>query len=113
MALKSSTLDDGIGLIEPSGSLIGGDETDALRRTLADFSSRNYDKLIIDLSSVSYLNSTAIGVLVAANTSYAKKGWQLKLCGLNKNLDSVFVVTKLTLMFDVCDTRKQAIAGFR
>jgi len=112
MALKHSTLENGIGLIEPSGSLIGGKETDDLRRTVTDYASREYSKLLIDLSSVTYMNSTAIGVLVSALATYSRKGWQIKLCGVNKNIDSIFVVTKLSLAFDVHDTRKEAIAAF-
>jgi len=113
MAFKSSTLENGVGLIEPSGSLIGGEETDQLRRAVADFSSRNYEKLLIDLTNVTYLNSTAIGVLVSAHTTYSKKSWQIKLCGVNKNIDSIFVVTKLSLAFDVYDTRDEALGQFK
>ena len=112
MGIKSSTLDGGIALLEVSGSLIGGEETDKVRAAVAGFVDREYQKLIIDLSGVTYLNSTAIGVLVAAQTSYARKGWQIKLCGVNKNINNIFVVTKLTLVFDVHDTRQGAMASF-
>jgi anti-sigma B factor antagonist len=110
--MKTSTLENGIGLIEPKGSLVGGDETDDLRKAIAGFVDRNYDKLIIDLSGVTYLNSTAIGVLVGTHTSYTRKNWQIKLCGVNKNLDSIFVITKLSLVFDVRETRDDAVKSF-
>jgi anti-sigma B factor antagonist len=113
MAVKTSTLDGGIGLIEVSGSLVGGDETDKMRQAVAGFVEREYAKLVIDLSSVTYLNSTAIGVLVAAQTSYARKSWQIKLCGINKNINNIFVITKLTLVFDVHDTREGAMKSFK
>ncbi|MDH3252642.1 MAG: STAS domain-containing protein [Ignavibacteria bacterium] len=113
MAVKTTTLDGGIGLIEVSGSLVGGEETDKLRQSVAGFVDREYDKLIIDLGKVTYINSTGIGVLVAAQTSYSRKGWQIKICGLNKNIDNIFVITKLTLVFDVADTRDAAIKGFK
>ncbi len=112
MALKQSTLDNGIGLIEPKGSLTGGDETIELRQAVAGFLDREYQKLIIDLSKVTYLNSTAIGVLVSAHTSYARKGWQVKICGVNKNINNIFVITKLTLVFDVYDSREEAVKSF-
>jgi len=113
MAIKTTTLDGGIGLIEAKGSLIGGEETDELRRAVAGFVDRNYDKLIIDLSNVTYLNSTAIGVLVSAHTTYSRKKWHIKLCGINKNINSIFVITKLTLVFDVHDTREEAVKSFK
>ena len=112
MGIKTSTLDEGIALIEASGSLVGGDETDKLRQSIAGFLDREYQKLIIDLSGVTYLNSTAIGVLVQGHTSYTKRGWQVKLCGVNKNIDSIFVITRLTMVFDVSDKRSDAIKSF-
>lgn len=113
MAVKTETLPEGIGLIEVKGSLIGGEETDDLRRAIAGFVDKEYSKLIIDLSKVNYLNSTAIGVLVSAHTTYHRKGWQVKLCGINKNISSIFVVTKLTLVFEVHETREDAVKGFK
>ena len=112
MSVKSSTLANGIGLIEAKGSLIGGDETVELRQAVAGYLERGYEKLIIDLSNVNYLNSTAIGVLVAAQTSYSRKGWQIKLCGMNKNINNIFVITKLTLVFEVHDKRADAVKSF-
>ncbi len=112
MSVKTSTLDGGVGLIEVKGSLVGGDETDKLRQAIAGFADREYDKLLIDLSDVTYLNSTAIGVLMHGHTTYVRRKWHLKLCGINKNIDSIFVITKLTLVFDVQDTRKSALASF-
>lgn len=113
MSVKTSTLNGGIGLIEVKGSLVGGEETDKLRQAIAGFVEREYAKLIIDLSDVTYLNSTAIGVLVHGHTSYTRRNWQLKLCGINKKIDNVFVITKLTLVFDVQETQKAAIESFK
>ncbi len=113
MALKTTSLDGGIGLVEVSGSLVGGEETDKLRAAVAGFVDREYQKLVIDLSNVTFLNSTAIGVLVSAHTTYSRKGWQIKVCGINKNINNIFVITKLTLVFDVAETRQDAIKGFK
>ena len=112
MGIKTSSLDNGIGLIEAKGSLIGGDETLELRQAVAGFLEREYSKLIIDLAGVTYVNSTAIGVLVSAHASYSRKGWHIKLCGMNKNITNIFVITKLTLVFDVYDTREEAVKSF-
>jgi len=112
MAIKTSSLEGGIALIEAKGSLVGGDETVELRAAVAGFAERNYEKLLIDLSGVNYLNSTALGVLVSAHTTYTKKGWQIKICGINKNIDNIFVITKLTLVFDVHDTREEAVQSY-
>jgi anti-sigma B factor antagonist len=112
MSIKTSTLDNGIGLIEAKGSIVGGDETVQLRQAIAGFADREYQKLIIDLSGVTYINSTGIGVLVSAHTTYSKKGWHVKIVGVNKNISNIFVITKLTLVFEVHDSREEAIKSF-
>jgi anti-sigma B factor antagonist len=106
-------LQDGkIGVIEVKGSLVGGEETDELRNAVADYVQQGTKKLIIDLSKVTYLNSTAIGVLVSAHTTFSKNKGHVKVCGINKNINNIFVITKLTLVFDTCETREDAVAGF-
>ena len=113
MATKTTTLQSGtIGVLEVKGSLIAGEETDELRAAVADFVEQGNKKLIIDLSKVTYLNSTAIGVLVGAHYSYTRNKGLVRLCGINKNINNIFVITKLTMVFDVCDTRDDAVKAF-
>jgi anti-sigma B factor antagonist len=113
MAVTTSTLDGGIGLVEVKGPLTGGEETDELRRAITGFIHREYQKLIVDLSKVTYLNSTGLGVLVSAHTSYSRRGWQIKLCGISKKIDNIFVITKLVLVFDVHENRDAAVRSFQ
>jgi anti-sigma B factor antagonist len=113
MAVKSTTLQSGkVGVIEVKGSLVGGEETDELRSAVADFIEQGTKKLIIDLGKVTYLNSTAIGVLVSAHTTFSKNKGRVILCGINKNIHNIFVITKLTLVFEVAETREEAVAAF-
>ena len=113
MAVKTTTQQNGkIGVIEVKGSLVGGDETDELRSAVAGLIEQGNKHLIIDLSKVTYLNSTAIGVLVSAHTTYSRNNGQVKLCGINKNINNIFVITKLTLVFEVCETLDDAVKSF-
>lgn len=113
MALKVSKLADGeVAVIEPKGELIGGEETDELRSEVTKLSADGNKKLVVDLGKTTYLNSTAIGVLIWAHTHYAKNGGEVKLANLNKNIKNIFVVTKLTMVFDVRDTQIDAVASF-
>ncbi len=113
MAVKTTTLQSGkIGIIEVRGALVGGEETDELRAAVADFMEQGTKKLIIDLGKVTYLNSTAIGVLVGAHTTFSKNKGNVKLCNINKNINNIFVITKLTLVLDVAETREDAVKAF-
>jgi anti-sigma B factor antagonist len=111
--IKQTSLQDGkIIVLELKGNYVGGDETDHLRDTIKKLSEEGNLKLVIDLGEVSYLNSSALGVLIAAHANYTKRGGSIKLCQLNKNLENLFVITKLSLIFDSYPSQLEAIAGF-
>ncbi len=110
MSIKSSTMDDGkVVILEPKGSLIGGNETEELKNTINSLQQKGNTKLIVDLADVSYLNSSAIGILTVAHTSYQKRQGKMILCNLNKNISNIFLVTKLTTIFLSEDKREDAI----
>ncbi|MFA6456648.1 MAG: STAS domain-containing protein [Bacteroidota bacterium] len=110
MKIKSSTLDEGkVVVLEPKGSLVGGDETDELKKTVAGLLEHGNRKLIVDLGDVEYLNSSAIGALVSAHTSYLNRQGKLILCNVNKSITNVFVVTKLSTIFTTAEKREDAI----
>ena len=113
MAIKVTELSEGnIVLLEPKGSLIGGKETDELKESLTKLLKDGHNKVVVDLGKVDYLNSTALGALVSAHTSYSKQEGKIKLCNVNKNIKNIFVITKLTLVFDVFDSKIDAVASF-
>lgn len=99
-------------IIEPKGNFIGGEETDDLRNTIKTLSDSGNSKLVIDLGDVLYLNSTALGVLISAHANYTKREGKIALCRLNKNLENLFVITKLSLIFDSFQTQLEAVASF-
>ncbi len=111
--IKHTSLDEGkIIVLEPKGNYVGGDETDELRDTIKKEADSGNMNLVIDLGEVSYLNSTALGVLISAHANYAKRGGKIKLCRLNKNIENLFVITKLSLIFDTYPSQMEAVASF-
>jgi len=112
-SIKASEISDkGIVILEPKGNFVGGDETDELRESIKKYSELENKKLIIDLGDVLYLNSTALGVLISAHANYSKREGKIKLYQLNKNLENLFVITKLALIFDSYNTKEEAIRSF-
>ncbi|TRZ64860.1 anti-sigma factor antagonist [bacterium] len=115
MSKKNVTVevkDKGIIVIEPKGNFVGGEETDELRDTIKNLAEGGNKNLIIDLGGVLYLNSTALGVLISAHANYTKREGKIKLCQLSKNLENLFVITKLALIFDTYASQAEALASF-
>ena len=112
MGVRTETLPSGVGLIEIRGSLLSDEEVAGMRQAIAEFVDRRWRRLLIDFSETKYLNSTAVGVLVGAHTTYAKREWQLKLCSMNKHVHVIFAITNLMKIFSVYDTRDEALKNF-
>ncbi len=109
MSARTSLLPGNIGVIEVAGSLLSTQEIDELRKAVGHFLHQDTHRLLIDFSGVTYMNSSAMGVLVSAHTSFSRRGWQLKLCSLNNQVNVIFVVTKLNTVFSIFKTREEAL----
>jgi anti-sigma B factor antagonist len=101
-----------VAILTPKGYLTGGDETEALERALKTLAEEGNQHLVLNLSETQHLNSTALGVLISAHSNYVRRGGQMKLAAVDKRIQNIFVITKLSLVFDVHDTEEQAIASF-
>jgi anti-anti-sigma factor len=56
---------------------------------------RNEKKIIFDLSGVTHLDSTGVGIIVMSAGIVKQAGGELRLAGANKHIDSVLKVTSM------------------
>lgn len=113
MSIRARTVQSGtIAIIEIRGSLVGDGDTDMLREAVADFIEQGNKCLVINLQKVTYINSSGIGSIIGAHTSYVKNGGEVKLSGISHSVQNLLVVTKLIDIFDVYDTVDEAVKNF-
>jgi anti-sigma B factor antagonist len=101
-----------IAILMPHGYLTGGEETEDLDRAIKQLAEGGNKHLVVNLAQVQHLNSTALGTLISAHSNYVRRGGQMKLCAVDKRIENIFVITKLSLVFDVYGSEEQAIASF-
>jgi anti-sigma B factor antagonist len=101
-----------IAILTPHGYLTGGEETEEVEQAIKQLSEADNKHLVVNLSETQHLNSTALGVLISAHSNYVRRRGQMKLCSVDKRIENIFVITKLSLVFDVYPTEEQAIASF-
>ena len=58
-------------------------------------------RLVVDFGNVTYLTSTALGLLLRLRQALSAWGGRLTLCQLHPRLYEVFEVTKLHTLFDI------------
>jgi anti-anti-sigma factor len=96
-------------LVRPVGSFYGGTETIDLERKLGAAVDRGFPLVVVDLSRTRDLNSTAIGVLVGAYRRATARGAELRLAGVEADLQSVLAVLKLVNVIPVYDVVEKAL----
>lgn len=112
MSLDVRTSGD-VTIVTPKGMLLGGKETDELQGKIKELVEAGNKKLLINLGQTTFLNSVSLGVLIGAHSSYAKRGAEMKLCQVDKKIQNIFVVTKLSLVFDVYESCEEATKSYK
>jgi len=102
---------DTVAVLKPHGNLMGGEETDELERLIAEFDSKEYRCLVINLVDVGMVNSLALSRLIGGHLKFAKRNARMSLCNLDRRIENIFVITKLSMEITVYPSEEAAIAG--
>jgi anti-anti-sigma factor len=82
-----------------------------LRRLIEDFLRTGYSKLIIDLTGVTYLDSSGIGALLAFQRSLKKEGCCLGIVisPSRKSIFRLFEISRINTILNIYDSLEEAI----
>ena len=75
-------IDNHVAVLSLSGKMMGGPETTALHDHIRSLMSDGISKVVIDLGGVKWINSSGLGVLMAAMTTLKNADGQMKLAKL-------------------------------
>ena len=67
-------------------------------------------RILIDLSDVPYMDSSGIASLVKILSRARRDGTVLRLFGLSVRVRSLFEITRLDNVFEICATEAEALA---
>ncbi len=68
-------------------------------------------KILVNLQSVSTIDSSGIGELVSAFTSASNKGAKLALVHLPPKVQDILQITQLVTVFDIYDDESEAMSS--
>ncbi len=95
------------------GKLLGGSETNDFNETIRKYLKEGKKNIVVDLSGVSYVNSTGMGMLIRNYTTVANEGGKLKLAEINERMRGLLSITKLNQIFEIYDSVDEAVGSFR
>ena len=111
MAIKKEMIDD-VAVLVLKGKLMGGPETSAIHEMVKELVEGGIKKVVLDLTKVTWLNSTGLGMIMASSTTLGGVEGELKIAGLQDKARGLFSIAKLDTVFQIYGTAERAAADF-
>jgi len=99
-------------VIRPHGAIRVSEGDEALKKVVQEQLDQQRKLLVLDLQSVSFLDSAGLGELVASLKRVREAGGDLKIARVNQRVSDALHVTQLTRVLDVFKDISEAIASF-
>lgn len=96
-----------------SGKIMGGPDHEKFQTEIKTLIADGHVDVLLNMSRVSWVNSTGLGILVSAFHTLKKNGGQLKICEVSDRIDNILNVTQLKLVFETFDKCEDALASFK
>ena len=88
-------------------------DTDGLLRdTMAQLLGKGHRRIIFNFAELEYLDSTALGELVACQLRAIRSGASLKLANAGRHITDLLMLTRLITVFDAYDSLDAALTSY-
>ena len=106
--MQTTTHQDGILVLTLSATRIDAASAIHFKDDFRNATAAPAKRVIMDLASVTFMDSSGLGAMVAALKSL--DGCKLELCNLTAAVDKVFRLTRMDKVFPVHASMKEALA---
>jgi anti-sigma B factor antagonist len=100
-----------ISIVDVQGRLTSF-ETGALRDTIARLLKQGKKQILLNLSGLTYLDSSGIGELVQNYLSVIKRGGEMKVVGLTAKVEEILKITQLHQVLQEFQDEQAALQSF-
>jgi anti-sigma B factor antagonist len=105
-------LNSGVVVLNLSGRMTMGSELQSFESMIGDLAQKQQNKIVVDMSQISYVDSSAIGALVASQGAVRTSGGHMRLAALAERVDKIFKLAGVDTVLEVHPTRDAAVAAF-
>jgi anti-sigma B factor antagonist len=106
------TEQNGIQIIALSGKIMGEPGESMIGIKINELIDSNKPAVVLDLSQVTWMNSTGLGICLGALTRLRSRGGDLKLVGLPKVVESLMEKCNILTLFHRFDSLDKALHSF-
>jgi anti-sigma B factor antagonist len=106
-------IEDQVAILTLTGKMMGGPETTALHDHIRSLMGDNISNVVVDLGGVKWINSSGLGVLMAAMTTLKNAGGQMKLANVTEKVESLLMITQLMRIFETFESVDRAVSSMK
>jgi len=100
-------------IITFKGKMMGGPSATKYMDEIKSLIEQGKTNVVADLSKVSFMNSSGLGILITSLTSLRKAGGDLRISGASDRIESLLIVTKLITVFTHFKTLEEAVESYQ
>ncbi len=100
-------------VLEFSGELMGGSDLDIFRTVIDKIIEKEQVNVVIDMSHVTWMNSSGLGMLISALTSLRSNGGDIRLANMSERLRRPMEITKLDSVFQDFPSVEEAVKSYQ
>jgi len=101
-----------VAILRLRGTLMGGADAQAFDDVVSKVLEEGGKRVLVDMSDISWVNSTGLGILISGRRKVCESGGAFKLLHVSKRIESILMVTKLNTLFESYDDEARAVASF-
>lgn len=98
-----------LSVITLHGHITGGPQAVEFSTQLTNLVASGTKHIVADLSGITLINSSGLGMLVGGLTTMRKKGGTMRFAAIPANVMTLLEMTRLSTVFDMYDTTDSAV----
>ncbi|RPJ44086.1 MAG: anti-sigma factor antagonist [Candidatus Latescibacterota bacterium] len=102
----------GVVILDLEGKVLGGEESEVLRREIDRAIRERTPALLLNLSGVPWLNSSGLGILLSGYLRLKEQGGEVKFMRAQERVSGILTTTKLLHVLEVFDDEEKAVGSF-
>jgi len=108
--VERSALDSGVMVFALSGTMTMGNQLQQLEWAVQELTKNKQNRIVMDMTRITYLDSSAIGILVGCHGTVRDSGGQLRLAGVSDRVGAIFKMTGVDKLLNLDPTRDASVA---
>lgn len=106
----AETVEGGVPVVQVRGEL-DVSTTPRLKDRLLSLAEQGHGVTVVDMTAVTFVDSTALGALVSGVKRFRENGGDLRLVVVDPHIEKVLEITGLTEVFSIFSTSAEAVSA--